>query len=76
MYLTNKRLVFKSHKLNVQNHELSLQLSDIAKVEAYKTMGLINNGLVVTTRHNTTEKFVVDQRSEWLARLTAKNSFS
>src|SRR5690242_11829987 len=49
LYLTNKRLVFKSHKFNIQNHELSINLFDIDKFDRYKTLGLVNNGLSVAT---------------------------
>lgn len=72
LYLTDKRLVFRSHKFNVQNHELSINLSDIDKVERYKTLGLVNNGLSVTTFNHKTEKFVVQQNDEWLNQLTEK----
>lgn len=74
LYLTNKRLVFKSHKLNVQNHQLSLNLADIENVDAYKTLGVLNNGLLVTTIDKATEKFVVDQQGEWVKLLTDKNN--
>lgn len=73
LYLTNKRLVFKSHKFNIQNHELSISLSDIDKVDRYKTLGLVNNGLSVTTTDNKIEKFVVQQIDEWINQLTGKN---
>ena len=73
LYLTNNRLVFKSHKFNIQNHELSINLPDIDKVDRYKTLGLANNGLSVTTIDNKTEKFVVQQIDEWLNQLTEKN---
>ena len=73
LYLTNKRLVFKSHKLNVQNHQLSISLSDIEKVDRYKTLGIINNGLVVTITKNTIEKFVVQQPDEWIDKWTEEN---
>lgn len=73
LYLTDKRLVFKSHKFNIQNHELSINLSDIDKVDRYKTLGLVNNGLSVTTIDNKNEKFVVQQIDEWLNQLTEKN---
>lgn len=73
LYLTNKRLVFKSHKLNIQNHELSIILTDIDKVDRYKTLGLVNNGLAVTTADNKIEKFVVQQVDEWVNQLTEKN---
>lgn len=73
LYLTTKRLVFKSHKFNIQNHELSISLSDIDKVDRYKTLGLVNNGLSVKTVDNKTEKFVVQKIDEWLNQLTEKN---
>lgn len=73
LYLTNKRLVFKSHKFNIQNHELSINLSDIYKVDRYKTLGLVNNGLSVATDGNKKEKFVVQQIDEWLNQLKEKN---
>ena len=73
LFLTNKRLVFKSHKLNIQNHQLTLNISDIQKVDRYKTMGLVNNGLSVTTINGSTDKFVVQQPDEWFNYLTDKN---
>ena len=73
LYLTNKRLVFKSHKFNLQNHELSISLSDINKVSRYKTLGLVNNGLSVITTDNKNEKFVVLQIDEWINNLEKKN---
>jgi hypothetical protein len=73
LYLTNKRLVFKSHKYNIQKHELSINLSDINRVDRYKTFGIVNNGLAVSTSGNTIVKFVVEQPNEWLNQLTEKN---
>ena len=75
LFLTNKRLIFKSHKLNIQNHQLSISLPDIESTGRYKTLGLVNNGLAITSKQNTTEKFVVDQVEEWLQHLPGfKNS--
>lgn len=68
LYLTNQRLVFKSHQLNIQKHEISIPLSDISVVARYKTMGIVNNGLSVTTVSKT-EKFVVDSPKIWLVKL-------
>jgi len=73
LYLTDKRLVFKSHKFNIQNHKLSINLSDIEKVDRYKTLGLVNNGLSVTTTGNKIEKFVVQQPDKWFSQLIEKN---
>ena len=72
LYLTNKRLVFKSHKFNIQNHQISLNLSNIEMVNRYNTLGLVDNGLAVTS-NNRVEKFVVEQREEWISQLTKKS---
>lgn len=71
LYLTDKRLIFKSHKLNIQNHELTINLSDITEVQKNKTLRLINNGLVIKTTQRMTEKFVVDldEVDKWLSEL-------
>ncbi|MDB5202763.1 MAG: hypothetical protein JWQ27_2172 [Ferruginibacter sp.] len=76
LYLTNQRLVFKSHKLNFQNHQLALSLSDITQVHRYKTLGLVNNGLAVKTNMGKSEKFVVEQVEEWVKLLTVQHELS
>ena len=73
LYFTNRRLIFKSHKLNIQNHQLSIDLSDIKQVDRYKTLGLVNNGLAITTINGKIEKFVVEKVEEWVNLLTEKN---
>ena len=72
LYLTNKRLVFKSHNLNIQNHQLSILLTDIKNVGRHKTLGLANNGLSIVTAEDKTEKFVVEQAENWIKHLTEK----
>lgn len=74
LYLTNKRLVFKSHKLNIQTHELSIDLADIKNVERSQTIGLIDNGLTVISGNNKTDKFVVEKANEWVTRLSGIES--
>jgi hypothetical protein len=74
LYLTNKRLFFKSHKLNIQNHQLSISLADISSADRYKTLSLVNNGLAIITKQNTTEKFVVEQVDEWLKQLADRKT--
>ena len=66
LFLTEKRLIFKSHKLNIQNHQLIIMLSDILSIGRFKPLGLTNNGLFVTNKENETEKFVVEKLPEWL----------
>jgi hypothetical protein len=60
IYLTNERIVFKSHSLNIQNHEVSFLWTEINSTTRYKTLGLINNGIELHLKNNTIEKFVVE----------------
>jgi hypothetical protein len=69
LYLTDKRLVFKSHKFNVQTHELCIPINKIAKVERYKVLSVVNNGLRIQTTEGITERFVVEKASEWFTHL-------
>ncbi|HXR85294.1 MAG TPA: GRAM domain-containing protein [Hanamia sp.] len=76
LYLTNERLVFKSHKINIQKHELSIHLSDINKVYRYKILGIFNNGPEVAANANMIEKFSVQKPEEWINQLRAIMSYS
>ena len=68
LFLTNKKLIFKSHNFNVQNHELSINLNEIVKTDRYKNIG-INNGLAIECKNGRTEKFVVEEPEKWIERL-------
>ena len=37
LFITNKRFVFKSHSINIQNHELTIKYLDIKRVELCNT---------------------------------------
>ena len=66
LFLTDKRLIFKSHSLNIQNHQLIIQLSAIVSIGRFKPLGLTNNGLFIIDKNKETEKFVVEKLDEWL----------
>lgn len=65
LYLTNRKLVFRPHKFNFQVHEISLPLAKIAATAPAQAMGIFPTGLNITLKDKTTEKFVVESRSEW-----------
>ena len=69
LYLTNKRLIFKPHRFNVQGGGIELPRSDIAGAAKFLTLGFIPNGLVVTKKDGSVERFVVSGREEWQRRL-------
>jgi hypothetical protein len=67
MYLTQNRLIFKSHHFNIQNHQLSMDLEEITEasdceIDSYKA-------LAITRTNNRNERFEVEQLDEWLSRL-------
>ena len=66
LYLTNQRLVFKSHKHNIQNLYLSLNLPDIEEANQYNILGLIKTGLSIKTNQQKTQKFVVEKPNAWI----------
>lgn len=75
LFLTDARLFFLSHRLNIQNHELSIPLDEIESVEAAKTLGMISNGLVIRRSPDIMERFVVFEHERWQAAiLEAKGS--
>jgi len=68
--LTNQRLVFKSHKINIQTGVTEIQLSSIESVEKCwtKFLGIIPimpNSLTVNTKGGETFSFVLFGRSNW-----------
>ncbi len=66
--MTNARLHFRPHAITLQRGDWSCALTDIVRVEAGASLWVIPNQLVVVTSGGR-EKFVVQGRDEWLARL-------
>lgn len=67
--VTTQRLQFTSHKINVQVHNLSLSLNEIAGAETVATAGIIPNGLLIQTASGQKERFVVNGRAAWVQAL-------
>jgi hypothetical protein len=65
LYLLTDKLQFQSHGFNIQNHGQIIEIEQIKDVGFYNTLGLIPNGLSITTLGGQTEKFVVNNRRLW-----------
>lgn len=64
LYLLTDSIQFKSHNFNIQNHNQIILLKQIKEIGFYNTLGIVPNGLFVTT-DNGTEKYVVNNRKIW-----------
>ncbi len=69
LLLTDKRLVFKSHQLNIQSGEKQCLLTEINKVEPKKTAKLFQNGLRIITNSGEQFDFVVYERDFWVSKI-------
>ena len=67
--LTNRRLTFRPHAVNVQKAPLDLPLEEISDVRPRRTLWLVPNGLLVQRAGGTEERFVVHARREWVAKI-------
>ena len=69
MFLTDDELIFKSHSFNFQNHKTVILLSQIDKVIGTKSLGIIPNGLLIIQKNGQSDKFVVNNRRNWLEKI-------
>jgi hypothetical protein len=60
--ITNQRLMFTSHSLNIQAGTTEIPMSEIATVRKRNTMGFVPNGMSVILKNGTEHKFVVWKR--------------
>lgn len=62
--ITNYRLIFKAHAVNINVKQSEIATADIKAVDFFSPMGLIPNGLVITTKDGIEHKFVVYKRQQ------------
>lgn len=63
LFITNDKIIFKSHSLNIQNHTMEIMLKDVVEVKTYNNLWIIPNGLEIVQKEKT-DKFVVNSRSK------------
>jgi hypothetical protein len=74
LFLTNQRLFFKSHSYALQHHELSFAVKEIENVEPVAVNWPFKNGLLLETKKNKDNKFVVEDWNAWYQSITAQLS--
>lgn len=72
IFLTNKKLIFKSHKINIQKGQTDIEYQNIKEVAKRKTAKLINNGIRIITQRGMEYDFVVNERDLWFEKITER----
>jgi hypothetical protein len=72
LYLTDHRLIFESHRLNVQRGATIVPLSDVVEVTPVWTrflnlVPLLPNSIRVRTREGEERRVVCSKRGDWMA---------
>lgn len=73
LFLTDSRLIFKPHKLNIHRKQISFELDQISDVMKRKGSTTLNNGVRVTTTEGKKVDFMVHERDLWLKKLHDEN---
>jgi hypothetical protein len=59
LLVTNRRLLFRAHAINLQTMPAEIPIDQIAEVSPQNSLGIIPNGMVVTLDSGVQYKFVV-----------------
>lgn len=76
LFLTNKKMIFKSHKLNIQKGDTEILYENITELLKRKTAKLVDNGIRVKSIDGKEFDFVVNNREKWIEKLDEKISYS
>ena len=74
LFLTNKNVIFKSHKINIQTGQTKMDYADIHTIHKLKTLGFIENKMRIETKDGKTHDFVVNERDLWVEKLEERMS--
>ena len=74
LVLTDKRLIFKSHKFNIQNHQENFDLGNVQTLRATRTLGILEKGLTLELTTNDKHKFIVDEPADWVEKIMNQKS--
>jgi len=69
LFLLDESIIFKSHKINVNRHQLILPLEEITDIKPSLTLGLVPNGMKITTSGGEVEQFVINGRKDWVRKI-------
>ncbi|WP_289046727.1 GRAM domain-containing protein [uncultured Olleya sp.] len=72
IFLTNKKMIFKSHKINIQKGQTDIDYVNIKQIVKRKTAKLIDNGIRIITKNEKQYDFVVNDRDIWFEKINER----
>jgi hypothetical protein len=72
IFLTNKKLIFKSHKINIQKGQTDIDYAIIKGLVKRKTAKLIKNGIRIISQKGKEYDFVVNEGDLWFEKITER----
>ena len=69
LLLTDQRLVFKSHKLNIQSDETHLMITEIKEAIPRKTSNFYPNGIRIIKTTGDHLDIFVHERDNWISKI-------
>ena len=72
LFLTNKKLIFKSHKINFQKGQTDINYQNIKQIVKRKTAKLIDNGIRIITKDDKEFDFVTNERDLWIEKINQR----
>ncbi len=72
LFLTNKSVIFNSHKFNVQKGQTRIDYENIADIIKRKTWKLIDNGIRIKTKNGQEFDFVATERDKLFEKINEK----
>lgn len=73
LFLTDQRLIFLPHKLNLSQKEELIDLGDINTMEEINSLDWLNNTLIIKLKNNTEFKFLLYNSDVWVAEINNIN---
>jgi len=79
LYLTNQRLIFESHKINIQTGNVIIDLSNISATEkvwtkVFNIIPMVPNSLAIKCVDGQDYRFVLFGRKDWELKINQKIS--
>jgi hypothetical protein len=66
LFLTNTRVRFRTHRASAEVGDYSFPVAHISSVQPCRTLGVVPNGIEVNMSDGRSNRFVVEDRAEWL----------